>query len=558
MMARVMLPHRVRRSMGAALRSVALITAPLILVAGCGGSAKTERANLELRTRLSELEREQNATRETQGEREQSSAALRVIELELLRQRSEDESTVIANANAPDQAKSESELSGDDERARWRKRLELAQAVETLRRALNADSGLGGARPSGPAGGGGGPQGAPPSSLREGKSAATAPRSPHPGVLVMADIAAEQEREELANKKVLELAVLNGVRLNGLADIANVAKLLTPTGRFNALGSIKDDQLYRKNEGSLYARNFGVRSLNGIPVNRLVKPPANLPFREVVAIGTKDGDYYGSGTLIARNLVLTAGHLIEDHLKAGGRIPAKVFVGVDANAADPEHVIPVKRWMRADGYSPPTGRNRPAEPQCVNDLAVLLLAREVTLDEADPAEIATSSQFTNAKDVYLAGFGTTGEPDPKKPGEYLSGVKNVGHVALSTCDCDGNVGNKTYSEIYSCIKGKEFVALDLWHRDLDKVVDTTPGDSGGPAYIQANDGHIFLAGVTSRSVYVSEAQAQIAKEIADKGRAAPLDNGSGFGGIYVRVDKYLPFIEKARKELTASAPSGAK
>lgn len=362
----------------------------------------------------------------------------------------------------------------------------------------------------------------------------------------LAALEADQARRDLAHQESWEVAVLNGAKVDD-RTLTEFSKLVTRSDRFEKYGLIKDDDQYIKHKLSMIRDGFGTRITNPIPMNRLAPTPESL-FREVVAVLSPKGYLSGTGTLIARDLVLTAGHVIagDERLIEDDKILPKVYLGADANKRDPKRVIGVKRCLRPAGYSKPK-RKVPVPPEtlCNDDLAVLLLEREVTDEEATPAEFAESEHYVDLTDIYIVGFGPTGVLDPRGE-DYLEGYKNAGHVAISGCDCDGRKdGRKTYAEIYGCTPGKEFVALDPWHKKIDERTDTTHGDSGGPAFIKDQDDSYRLAGVTSRSVYPWPEDLKNAPRVN-------MELSSGFGGIYVRVDRYREFIDRAAKELRSN------
>jgi endonuclease G len=87
-----------------------------------------------------------------------------------------------------------------------------------------------------------------------------------------------------------------------------------------------------------------------------------------------------------------------------------------------------------------------------------------------------------------------------------------------TLDC----GTDEEQAKYRCKKNIELVA---GHRGIRR--DTCRGDSGGPLYIQSDEGTYRLLGVTSRG-------------LKDFDHFPPQPCGNG--GIYVRADRFLDWI----------------
>ena len=218
-----------------------------------------------------------------------------------------------------------------------------------------------------------------------------------------------------------------------------------------------------------------------------------------------DGQQACTGTLVAPNVVITAGHCV-----AGGA-PNGVLIGASKLSAPQEgETIQV---MRAIEY--PNSQNSV-------DAGLLVLARDAT--KAMPRQIAsgwTKFDIKNEAQVQLVGFGTT--------------------------DRDGMVSTDSLLEATTKITDfnctKEGVGCNLLARPAGELgaggmgIDTCPGDSGGPAYLLPDYG-AFLAGITSRgydtnTYYCSE------------------------GGIYERADKIVDWMETTSGVKVARGPTPA-
>lgn len=206
-----------------------------------------------------------------------------------------------------------------------------------------------------------------------------------------------------------------------------------------------------------------------------------------------------TGTLIAKNVVITAGHCNDPALD-------NVLIGTNslARPADGE-IVPVM-----------TRFEYPAS-QTSEDVTILVLGRDAV---EEPRKIATGwakVDIKNGAPVQFVGYGAT--------------------------DADGNVYIDDLQEVMStitdfdCTKGNGCNAAAMPDGELGAGgggIDTCPGDSGGPMYLLTSYGN-FLAGVTSRSY----------------------DNATkacGEGGIYERTDKIIAWAEQQTGVTMARGP----
>lgn len=199
-----------------------------------------------------------------------------------------------------------------------------------------------------------------------------------------------------------------------------------------------------------------------------------------------------SGTLIAPNVVITAGHCVAPPDPP----PNGVLIGASAlsRASEGETLKVIKTYEYPDSQSSV-------------DIGILILETPSTFT---PRAIATGWARTDIKNggaVEFVGFGTT--------------------------DRDGTVSTDNLMEAqstitdYNCSESSGCNAAARPDGELGAGgmgVDTCPGDSGGPMYLLTDYG-VFLAGVTSRSY----------------------DNAQYYcseGGIYGRPDKIVDWIEQ--------------
>jgi trypsin len=215
---------------------------------------------------------------------------------------------------------------------------------------------------------------------------------------------------------------------------------------------------------------------------RIVGGIKTSDYRDCVAIGSADG-WCCTGTLIARNVVVTAGH-------CHGLCSDRVFVGDDVEQLDAGTVIGVAEAVRHPDWS---------DDPWANDLDVLILDADA---DVEPRPLADDAALDDAHTVRLAGYGNT---DVDSSGGY--GVRRMVDVPLAGRD-----------PAYGADFEKEFVAGAPF---LDK--DSCNGDSGGPAYVRQGDSW-YVIGATSRA---TDSAVRIC----------------GDGGIYTRVPVFEDWIK---------------
>jgi secreted trypsin-like serine protease len=215
------------------------------------------------------------------------------------------------------------------------------------------------------------------------------------------------------------------------------------------------------------------RIIGGIPTSR---------YPDCVAVGSKNR-WCCTGTLVAPNVVVTAGHCVD------GDCADRVFVGEDVTKPQAGTVIPVDDAQSHPEYGP---------PNLTHDIAVLILSKDA---ECTPRPIADANMLEKATSVRLAGYGNT---DVFSSGGF--GIRRMVDVPLASP-----------KRRYGADPDTEFVAGAPF---LDR--DSCNGDSGGPAYVQSKQ-HWYLAGATSRAT-------------------ASTIRPCGDGGIYTRVHVFEDWV----------------
>ncbi len=227
-------------------------------------------------------------------------------------------------------------------------------------------------------------------------------------------------------------------------------------------------------------------------------------FEHCVAVGSS-GRFCCTGTLVGPRVVITAAHCF--HLGCIGP-RGEVYLGLNSNDPSSGRVVKCKCVPHPE-YNGVTS---------AHDIAVLILDDAVM--DVEPCAIASCDQIDEAFFLRLAGFGLTETAG--------FGRKMMVEVVVASNDCGSDVHQSTFG----CIADREIVAGG-------NGLDSCNGDSGGPAYVDV-DGTFLLAGATSRA-------------------AANSSQSCGDGGLYVRIDKEVGWIESVLKaesiELTPTAKS---
>lgn len=218
-------------------------------------------------------------------------------------------------------------------------------------------------------------------------------------------------------------------------------------------------------------------------------------FLDCVAICQETtGTSFASGTLIGKNVVLTAGHVAVDSRASF------VYFGPDANSSNPGQAprLAVVHRLVHPQYDPNTH---------FNDVGLLILEKSV--ESVAPRSLAARPEIDGASSLEIVGFGYT-----------TVTMQNLGvktKIGISIASRPNATPQETARDeaLYGFHVRQEIVAGAFGH-------DSCQGDSGGPAYIQVGTTY-KLAGVTSRSTANSR-------------------QDCGDGGVYERVDAYAEWI----------------
>ena len=211
----------------------------------------------------------------------------------------------------------------------------------------------------------------------------------------------------------------------------------------------------------------------------LGKPVENGTFKEVVLIQGASAGEICTGTLIAPDTILTAAHCLCRN------VSVRVLFGDDVSTGIPTPVMATS--MMASSCSAPA--------LAQDDIGILHIA-----PSAVPA-----AQLARMDWVPAAGSGTVvgfGEDE-----ETRSGKKQMANPPIVSASC----AVASDPQEFGCTKDREIVAGG--HREPDPC----HGDSGGPFFVTAPDGKLYVAGTTARSVEPP--------------------GGCGAGSVFERLDK---------------------
>jgi len=211
----------------------------------------------------------------------------------------------------------------------------------------------------------------------------------------------------------------------------------------------------------------------------------------VVALFDDEGAFSCTGTLIAPDLVLSAGH-------CGTGIEA-IHVGSSDLAADLGDIYGItETWVHPDYYT-------------TYDVALYRLDAEVPGVEPLPIlrDCLVQDYLDDGVDGLIVGYGAIDRYASDKPTALYEAV-----VPIHDADCV-EPGRGCHADL---APGGELLAGG-------DGVDSCLGDSGGPLFLDTAEG-MLITGIVSRA-------------------AVPSRYPCGEGGIYVRADAVLPWIEES-------------
>jgi hypothetical protein len=243
-----------------------------------------------------------------------------------------------------------------------------------------------------------------------------------------------------------------------------------------------------------------------------------------------------SGTLIARDLVLTAAHVV------GGAAPAALEFVVNFGRDESQRIRAAEIFVHPEYGTVPAGPNEPVE----HDLAIIRLSEPV--EAGVPIYPMLAAPLAPGQTIVFVGYGASGngvDGPSINPHPHIKrvGSNRIDRFFMSRANADRRIGflfdfdGPTYD---TNVIGPNV----LPHASLGNRAESTfsGGDSGGPSFVRDLRGRWVLAGVNT---FVG----------AMKGRTAS-KFGSVGGGILVSA--YTPWIDSIIKKVRAATEAAAR
>jgi secreted trypsin-like serine protease len=225
-----------------------------------------------------------------------------------------------------------------------------------------------------------------------------------------------------------------------------------------------------------------------------------LKVQEETPWGVQEGFATCSGTLIAENIVLTAGHCIP------GVVAGAVVFATDFTKADQSQIRTITGVALHPSFNP-----KEKGQGDWSDIALFKFEGSIPAGYKVAPILKDVSKLTKGLPVIFAGFGITSPAGGLSQDPDDSGVLRKADTVLTSATYEGN---------------------ELLFNLTANGVSTCQGDSGGPAYAKIN-GELTVIGVTSR------------------GENARCDGVS----ISTSVAQHVKFIEDSIKDLMSQTPA---
>lgn len=234
------------------------------------------------------------------------------------------------------------------------------------------------------------------------------------------------------------------------------------------------------------------------------------------------GEATCTGSLIARDLVLTAAHCIADEGLRG----VAVLFALDDRKLTEDQVIYASNGAVNPDFAPTDDKSK-----VWNDIALLKLEKPAPADFqlAKLPDVETIKQLTKGSKLTLAGFGITNAVIRK----IVQGKNGKQQVVELPGRGTGSLRRVSNIVVQAVTADQKEIAFDQTN-----LRGACHGDSGGPALLKLEDGSYIQVGVTSRGTN-------------------PLGNCNE-GAIYTGVFGQLEWIKSASEQLNKPAAVAPK
>lgn len=224
--------------------------------------------------------------------------------------------------------------------------------------------------------------------------------------------------------------------------------------------------------------------------------------KTVLAIGP-DGQpteiekgYLCTGTLIARNIVLTAAHCIEYSPQLGSKLRVVAYFKTNIKDVSQADIINVDMGLQHEDYLKDITDATPITNNW-NDIALLRLSKDAPA-EVKVSKIATKTEKLNLKQnsqLILAGYGITTPIIAQEAIDPVTGKKSIIRVPS---EGSGQLRLVEGIPVVKVANKKKEIQINQIQNDKITLKGACHGDSGGPAFLKRDDGSFVQVGVTSR------------------------------------------------------------
>jgi secreted trypsin-like serine protease len=227
-------------------------------------------------------------------------------------------------------------------------------------------------------------------------------------------------------------------------------------------------------------RSMGVGRAHAAIVGGAPAASGTFPWLALVEYNEGNGEaQYCTGSVVASNVVLTAGHCVAN-IDTGATLPANNFTVFTGNVdwtAPGEQSSAVTTVLAYPGYVPSTG---------YGDAGLLVLATATSQPAIPLATPADASFVAQGNALTISGWGATSAGGGLMT-ELQTGT--IGTQSPSYCASQDGADSLAFDP------AAEFCAID----PTNFAIGTCHGDSGGPEIVAPTPGSVLEVGIASRA-----------------------------------------------------------